>query len=297
MATTINQTLLRRLIGLLFIIAVLLLLSPLLFTSKNEGYTLTDETGQPEEAKQNHLVLSMHDDKEDDSSVIPKIKITSTKEDELLSSTKPQTQNGEVIPEGLWDAIEEPKIDMPMPNNEALISVKTEDKSENKEAEKKTEKEVEKPATSPATISDKKAITQSPANQPTKTEAPASQSPTTQPEHTKPKAPQQVEKEEKKPAIQLASISQQAKNTPPSSLPPASSSGGVKWYVQTGGFANRQNALNVQTELKKSNFPAIIFIEDGLNKVQIGPYNSKAEAQTIENNLKSRNLPATLISR
>ena len=294
MAITINKTLLRRLIGLLFIVAIALLLSPLVFKPNpnlpGQSTQMLSENDLKNE-KTNRLVIPMTTKNDDGSStIIVKPPTVEFKPKETKPALPPMTEefpdpmveggNKSVVPESLWDKIEsEPKTAVETPKT--VTANKRPDPLPAGHSLAKKEPTNAQQGTNNAHNGNPATNTQKQAQAQTKPKT-----------EVKPPAIKLRSVQETKPAAktQTAQVSKPAQTA-------AVSSGGKGWYVQVGSFGSRQNANARHAEFKRQNLPAVIFVEGKFNKVQIGPYRTRDEAERIQSRLRANKIDTTILSR
>ena len=70
---------------------------------------------------------------------------------------------------------------------------------------------------------------------------------------------------------------------------PESEKKNTNYYrVQTGAFKNKQNAIDLEKELKKDGFKTYLIQSDGYYKVQVGAFEIKRNADGVANKLKTK---------
>lgn len=70
----------------------------------------------------------------------------------------------------------------------------------------------------------------------------------------------------------------------------------IKWYVQSGAYRSKENAMKQVDKLKKAGFDAIIKTVSGMNYVQNGAFKSREKAQELVDKLKKAGFDAIIKS-
>lgn len=95
--------------------------------------------------------------------------------------------------------------------------------------------------------------------------------------------------------IKRASFGQQYYDKYYKKQPSNQSSHNVKYYsVQCGAFKNKNNAIELQDNLKSYGFNSIIKNIDGLYKVQLGAYGNKQNAEKMLEKVKTKGFNAVI---